>query len=112
MKMLDEIAGKKSRIANLCARGMAKTTLMFEYLIFYVAVFGSIEGFGSIDGMIYVSDSMDNGVKSARKNIEFRYYNSDFLQDVHKMLVIKGHRTVAVGKGTECDQTDEIARPA
>lgn len=80
LKMLDKIAGKKQRIANLCARGMAKTTLMFEYLAPYVAVFGGIEGFGEIDGMIYVSDSMDNGVKSARKNIEFRYNNSDFLQ--------------------------------
>lgn len=81
LKMLDKIAGRKQRIANLCARGMAKTTLMFEYLIFYVAVFGEIEGFGEISGMIYVSDSMDNGVKSARKNIEFRYENSDFLKD-------------------------------
>jgi predicted phage terminase large subunit-like protein len=31
--------------------------------------------------MIYVSDSMDNGVKSARKNIQFRYENSDFLKE-------------------------------
>jgi hypothetical protein len=31
--------------------------------------------------MIYVSDSMDNGVKSARNNIEFRYNNSEFLQE-------------------------------
>lgn len=83
LAMLDQIAGKKERIANLCARGMAKTTLMFEYLWFYVAVFGEIDGFGRIDGMIYVSDSMDNGVKSARQNIEFRYWNSEFLQ---KML--------------------------
>ena len=81
LMMLDEIAGTKKRIANLCARGMAKTTLMFEYLVLYVAVFGEIEGFGEIDGMIYVSDSMDNGVKSARKNIEFRYYNSEFLME-------------------------------
>jgi len=81
LKMLDKIAGKKQRIANLCARGMAKTTLMFEYLVLYIAVFGEIEGFGKITGMIYVSDSMDNGVKSARKNIEFRYYASDFLQE-------------------------------
>ena len=80
LKMLDEIAGSNKRIANLCARGLAKTTLMFEYLVLYVAVFGEIEGFGDITGMIYVSDSMDNGVKSARKNIEFRYYNSEFLQ--------------------------------
>ncbi|MFP3324942.1 hypothetical protein R0K05_17890, partial [Planococcus sp. SIMBA_160] len=28
-----------------------------------------------------VSDSMDNGVKSARKNIELRYNNSEFLQE-------------------------------
>src|SRR5690606_21572399 len=31
--------------------------------------------------IIYVSYSMDNGVKSARKNIEFRYLNSEFLQE-------------------------------
>jgi len=80
LAMLDQIAGENKRIANLCARGLAKTTLMFEYLVPFIAVFGEIEGFGEISGMIYVSDSMDNGVKSARKNIEFRYYNSDFLQ--------------------------------
>ena len=81
LAMLDKIQGPKTRIANLCARGMAKTTLMFEYMSLYVAVFGEIDGFGKVDGMIYVSDSMDNGVKSARKNIEFRYNNSDFLQE-------------------------------
>jgi predicted phage terminase large subunit-like protein len=81
LAMLDQVAGTKKRIANLCARGMAKTTLFFEYFVLYVAVFGEIEGFGKIEGMIYISDSMDNGVKSARKNIEFRYYNSDFLQE-------------------------------
>lgn len=81
LAMLDEIAGRKTLIANLCFRGAAKTTLMFEYLFLYIAVFGEIEGFGKINGMIYVSDSMDNGVKSARKNIEFRYHNSEFLQE-------------------------------
>ena len=81
LAMLDQMAGQKKRIANLCARGMAKTTLFFEYLVLYIAVFGEIDGFGKIEGMIYVSDSMDNGVKSARKNIEFRYNNSDFLQE-------------------------------
>lgn len=80
LKMLDEIAGPKERIANLCARGLAKTTLMFEYLAPYIAVFEEIEGFDEISGMIYVSDSMDNGVKSARKNLEFRYNSSEFLQ--------------------------------
>lgn len=81
MKMLDKLAGEKTRLANLCSRGLGKTTLMVEYLVLYIAVFGGIEGFGDIDGMIYVSDSMENGVKSARKNIEYRYNNSDFLQE-------------------------------
>jgi len=80
MRMLDALAGPKTRLANLCSRGLAKTTLFCEYLVLYIAVFGEIEGFGEISGMIYISDSMDNGVKSARKNIEFRYRNSEFLQ--------------------------------
>lgn len=80
LRMLDEIAGQKNRIANLCSRGLGKTTLMFEYLAPYIAVFEGIEGFGEISGLIYVSDSMDNGVKSARQNLEFRYNNSDWLQ--------------------------------
>lgn len=81
LAMLDQVEGQKQRIANLVFRGAAKTTLFFEYLQLYLAVFGEIDGFGKIDGMIYVSDSMDNGVKSARQNIEFRYHNSDFLQE-------------------------------
>jgi predicted phage terminase large subunit-like protein len=80
LKMLDEIAGTKKQIANLCHRGLGKTTLMAEYLLPYIAVFEEIEGFGNIDGIIYVSDSMDNGVKSLRKNLEHRYHNSEFLQ--------------------------------
>lgn len=81
LAMLDQMAGQKKRIANLCFRGAAKTSLFFEYLVLYLAVFGEIDDFGPVEGMIYVSDSMDNGVKSARKNIEFRYDNSDFLQE-------------------------------
>ena len=79
--MLDKIAGEKDRVANLCHRGLGKTTLMYEYLTLYLGVFGEIDGFGPVDGMIYVSDSMENGVKSARKNIEHRYHSSDFLKE-------------------------------
>lgn len=56
------------------------TTLFMEYLTLYLAVFGYLPGLGDVPAMIYVSDSMDNGAKSARKNIEFRYQNSEFLQ--------------------------------
>ena len=81
LKMLDKVVGEKDYIANLCFRGAAKTTLFFEYFVLFLAVFGYLPNFGKIDGLIYVSDSMENGVKSARKNIEFRYNNSDFLKE-------------------------------
>lgn len=80
LKMLDKVIGKNDYIANLCFRGAAKTTLFMEYFSLFLGMFHYIPGFGPVDGMIYVSDSMDNGVKSARKNIEFRYNNSEFLQ--------------------------------
>lgn len=80
LAMLDKITEPSNYIANLCFRGAAKTTLFMEYFTLFLAVFGAIPGFGKVEGMIYVSDSMENGVKSARKNIEFRYNNSDFLQ--------------------------------
>lgn len=81
LAMLDKITSPSSYIANLCFRGAAKTTLFMEYLCLFVGVFGYLPGLGEIDGMIYVSDSMENGVASARKNIEFRYNNSEFLQE-------------------------------
>lgn len=80
LRMLDRLAGPGERLANLCSRGLGKTTLLIEYLVLYIACFGGIEGFGDITGMIYLSDSMENGVKSARKNIQYRYENSEFLQ--------------------------------
>lgn len=80
LKMLDKITHKNQYIANLCFRGAAKTTLFMEYFTLFLAVFSDLPGLGRVDGMIYVSDSMENGVKSARKNIEFRYDNSPFLQ--------------------------------
>lgn len=80
LAMLDKVAEPVSYIANLCFRGAAKTTLFAEYFFLYVAVFGELPHLGDVTGAIYVSDSMDNGVKSLRKNMEFRYDNSPFLQ--------------------------------
>jgi predicted phage terminase large subunit-like protein len=78
--MLDKLQTKDEKIANLCARGTAKTTLFMEYFTLYIAVFGRLPNFGDVSGMLYISDSMDNGVKSARNSIEFRYNNSEFMQ--------------------------------
>jgi predicted phage terminase large subunit-like protein len=79
-KMLDQVHGMKKNIINMCARGLAKTTVMGEYLFLYIGVFGSIPGFGKVDLALYVSDSMENGVKNMRKNLEYRWEESEFLQ--------------------------------
>lgn len=81
LKMLDSIANKEVRIANLASRGTAKTSVFAEYLILYIAVYGQLDGFGSVNGIIYVSDTIENGVKSLKKNIEYRYEQSDFLKE-------------------------------
>lgn len=79
--MLDQIAGKKGNIANMCSRGLAKTTVLGEYLFLYIAVYGSIPDFGKVQLALYVSDSIENGVKNMRKNLEYRWENSEFLQE-------------------------------
>ena len=81
LKMLDKVVGDSDYVVNLCFRGAAKTTLFFEYFILFLAFYGYLPNFGEIDYLIYVSDSMENGVKSARKNVEFRYENSEFLKE-------------------------------
>jgi predicted phage terminase large subunit-like protein len=79
-RMLDTITEGGRRVINLCHRGIAKTTVMGEYLFLYIATYGEIPGFGRIDIALYVSDSIENGVKNMRKNLEFRWENSDFLK--------------------------------
>lgn len=79
-KMLDTLVSGDRRIANMVHRGAAKTTVMAEYLFLYLGVFGKLPEFGRIELALYVSDSIDNGVKNMRKNLEFRYENSAFLQ--------------------------------
>lgn len=80
-RMLDQVAGTTERIANMIHRGAAKTTIMGEYLFLYLGVHGAIPGFGEIELALYVSDSIENGVKNMRKNLEFRYENSEFLKE-------------------------------
>lgn len=79
--MLDTITHGGRRVINLCHRGIAKTTLMGEYLFLYIATYGELPGFGKVDLALYVSDSIENGVKNMRKNLEFRWNNSDFLKE-------------------------------
>ena len=78
-KMLDQIATGDADILNMLFRGSAKTTLMGEYLFLYLATYGGFPEF-EVDLALYVSDSIENGVKNMRKNLEYRYENSDFLK--------------------------------
>ena len=116
-KMLDTLHSKNSNVANMCHRGLGKTTLMGEYLFLYLALYNKLPNFGKVNLAIYVSDSIDNGVKNMRKNLEFRYHNSNFMQkfvpvanftDVRwefenlegKQLIIKGFGAKALSLDT------------
>jgi len=79
-KMLDTLTEGGRRVINLCHRGIAKTTVMGEYLFLYIATYGELPNFGRVDLALYVSDSIENGVKNMRKNLEFRWDNSEFLK--------------------------------
>lgn len=81
LEMLDKLANGGSKQANLCHRGAAKTTLYGEFLIPYIAMFNQLPGLDHVTGIIYVSDTMENGAKSLRKNLEHRYNNSAFMQE-------------------------------
>lgn len=78
--MLDRVTSPRQYIANLCFRGSGKTSIFAEYMYLFIGVFGSIPGLGETTGAIYVSDSIENGVKSLKDSISARYDSSEFLQ--------------------------------
>ena len=80
LKMMDRVFNGDRRCAILCHRGIGKTSLFAEYLFLFMAAFGIFPGFGKVKLCIYVTDSIENGVKNLRRNVEHRYGNSDFLQ--------------------------------
>ena len=94
LKMMDSVFNTDKRCAILCHRGIGKTTLFAEYLILFCAAFGYVPGFGKTSLMLYVTDSIENGVKNLRRNVEFRYANSEFLQ---KRIP---NRKISVGDGS------------
>ncbi len=77
--MIDQVITTRQNLF-VSFRGSAKTTALHEYMILYLATYGRIPGFGEVDVGMYISDTMDNGVKSMRTNLEFRWNNSDFLK--------------------------------
>ena len=110
LHMLDTLM-KRGNTVNLCSRGIAKTTLFGEYDILYLATYGKLPNFGDVNFILYVSDSMENGVKNMRKNLESRYNNSEFLQQVlpkanftdtcWEFTNIDGHQLIVNGYGAK-----------
>ena len=78
--MMDGVFNGEKRCAIMCHRGIGKTTLFGEYLILFIASFGHLPGFGKVNLLLYVTDSIENGVKNLRRNVEYRYQESEFLQ--------------------------------
>ena len=79
-KMVDGLISKKRMLANLCHRGLGKTFVMSVNLALYLAVFQYLPNFGSVNTMIFIGDTMENGAKNMRKGIESLYNSSPFLQ--------------------------------
>lgn len=80
--MMERVFNEDRRCAIMCHRGLGKTTVFAEYLILYVAAFGVFPGFGKVHLMLYITDSIENGVKNLRRNVEYRYQESDFLKQL------------------------------
>ena len=97
-KVLDNVFSKKKRHAIVCHRGFAKTTLLAEYLFLYIGVFGSVPNFGEVSLALYVADSAEGGAKNLRKNIEFRYNQSDFLQEYIPQVKFTDNRLEFINK--------------
>lgn len=79
-KMVDGLISKKKMLANLCHRGLGKTFVMAVNLVVYLAVFQKLPNFGSLNTMIFIGDTMENGAKNLRKGVESLYNSSIFLQ--------------------------------
>lgn len=79
MHMIDQVVEFNEDLF-VSFRGSAKTTALHEYMYLYLATYGEFPEFGPVDVAMYISDTIDNGVKSMRQNLEYRWSKSEFLQ--------------------------------
>ena len=87
---LDKALSSSKSVAVMCHRGLGKTTIFAEMLFLFIACFGRLPGGKEkINFALYIADSIDNGVKSLRKNMEFRYQNSEFLKRMIPNTTVK-----------------------
>ena len=87
---LDKAFSSSKSVAVMCHRGLGKTTIFAEMLFLFIACFGRLPGSkDKVNFALYIADSIDNGVKSLRKNMEFRYQNSEFLKRMIPNTTVK-----------------------
>ena len=87
---LDKAFSSNKSVAVMCHRGLGKTTIFAEMLFLFIACFGRLPGSkDKVNFALYIADSIDNGVKSLRKNMEFRYQNSEFLKKMIPNTTVK-----------------------
>ncbi len=79
LRMIDDLINFNDNLF-IVHRGGAKTTVVHEYVFLYVAVYGEFFKWGEHQVLIYVSDTMENGVKNMRSQLEHRWHDSEFLQ--------------------------------
>ena len=110
LKMLDNFVSDKENTINVCHRGAAKSTLK-HYLILMCGCYGQLPFWGPLDYGLYVSDSIDNGVKKMRKSLETSWDMSPFLQEMipdkkftdtrWEFINADGKHTVFTGHGAQ-----------
>jgi len=98
-KMIDNIFhSKNQKHAIMSHRGIAKSMIFGVYLPLYMAVFGRMPGFGEVNYVIYVADSMENNVRTTMNTVRDLFESSDFLKDKFEIAKFTDTRMTLVRK--------------
>ena len=98
-KMIDDLFHADSeKHAIMSHRGIAKSMIFGVYLPLYMAVTGKMPGFGDVNYVIYVADSMENNVRTTMNTARDLYESSDFLQDKFETAKFTDTRMTLVRK--------------
>lgn len=92
--LIDHVMTGHKRQQALCHRGMAKSTLVGEYIPLYVASLGSYPNFGKVENIIIFSATVDQAQEHLSNIVDF-YEKSPKLQ-TYLTLITKGKKKVKV----------------
>jgi hypothetical protein len=83
-KLADKYFGSDKQVLIEAFRGSAKSTMM-EWLVIYIAALGQLPGFGKVEFIAFIGDSMENGTKNFFRNVVGKIDRSKFLQQLVKV---------------------------